>query len=773
MIGKTISHYKIIEKLGEGGMGVVYKAEDTKLKREVAIKFLPDYISSNEEERKRFEIEAQAAASLNHPNITTIHSIEEADENVFIVMEYIDGKELKDIVGAYRDMPLPINDVLNYAIQIAEGLEAAHKKGIVHRDIKSQNIMITEDGKVKIMDFGLAKIRGGTQVTKLGSTVGTIAYMSPEQAKGDEVDHRTDIWSFGVVLYEMLAGKQPFKGDYDQAIIYSILNEQPELEGNVSERWKYIIGKALSKNKGDRYQSAGELLEDLKQKNTKFETGQEQVISKSLLSKNWKLITAGFVVTMLIVLSLFFFNSSSDSIKIKKSIAVLPFTNLSTDPDQEYFADGIAEEIINLLAQIPNLKVSSRTSSFRFKGKEIAIQTIGNELGVGTVLEGSVRKSGNRLRITAQLINVSDGFNLWSNSYERELTDVFEIQDDLSESIVKALQLKLSGNQINSFNTRNVANIEAYNLYLKGRYYWNKRSEEGVNKSMKYFQQTIDIDSTYAQAYAGLGDSYLMLGVYGRRKPEESISIAKSFIEKALKLNNKLAEAYATLGDINIHYDWNLDAAENNLKKAIELNPQYANGYHWYSEVLVLRGEFERAYQQSQHALELDPYSLIINTQLGEHYQRGGEFQKAIDQLQKTLEFDSTFAYAYYDLGIIYIALNQFNDALNYFRKAYSLAPEDTRILSGLAYSEGLTGSKEKAEYLGKVLLKRAASKYVPSYDLAVVSLGLGQKEEALEYLKKAYEERGPWMLFLKLNPLFNSLSDDLRFQELFRRIVN
>ncbi|OGU71250.1 MAG: hypothetical protein A2V93_12795 [Ignavibacteria bacterium RBG_16_34_14] len=770
MIGQTISHYKILEKLGEGGMGVVYLAEDTKLERKVAIKFLPRHISVNSEERERFKIEAKAAASLNHPNISTIHSIEEVNEDVFIVMEYIDGEELKNKI---KSDPIPIGEVINIAIQIAEGLEAAHKKGIVHRDIKSQNIMITKDSKVKIMDFGLAKIGRGTQVTQIGSTVGTIAYMSPEQTKGDEVDNRTDIWSFGVVLYEILTGKQPFKGDYDQAVIYSILNEEPELEGNVSERLMYIIAKALSKNKEDRYQSVGELLEDLKQKNAKFETDQEQVISKSLLSKNWKLITAGFVVTMLIVFGLFFFNSSSDSVKIKKSIAVLPFTNLSTDSDQEYFADGMAEEIINSLAQIPNLKVSSRTSSFRFKGKEIAIQTIGNELGVGTVLEGSVRKSGNRLRITAQLINVSDGFNLWSNSYERELTDVFEIQDDLSESIVKALQLTLSGNQINSFNTRNLANVEAYNLYLKGRYYWNKRSEEGVNKSIEYFQQTIDIDSTYAQAYAGLGDSYLMLGVYGRRKPEESISIAKSFIEKALKINNKLAEAYATLGDINIHYDWDLDAAEKNLKKAIELNPQYANGYHWYSEVLVLRGEFERAYQQSQHALELDPYSLIINAQLGQHYQRGGEFQKAIDQLQKTLEFDSTFAYAYYDLGIAYIALNQFNDALNYFRKAYSLAPEDTRILSGLAYSEGLTGSKENAERLGKVLLKRAVSKYVSSYDLAVISLGLGQKDKALEYLEKAYEERGPWMLFLKLNPLFNSLSDDFRFQELFRRIVN
>ncbi|MCH7771899.1 MAG: protein kinase [Bacteroidetes bacterium] len=773
-LGRTISHYKILAKLGEGGMGKVYKAEDTKLERTVAIKFLPHNISANSEERERFKIEAKAAAALNHPNIATIYAIEEFDNEMFIVMEFIDGKELKEEIKAG---PIQSKEAINIATQIAEGLIAAHKKEIIHRDIKSSNIMITKDGKVKIMDFGLAKIKGGTELTKIGSTVGTAAYMSPEQARGEGVDQRTDIWSFGVILYEMLTGQLPFKGDYEQAVIYSILNEEPEpistLRQDIPIIWEKIVSKLLSANRDERYQNAHELLKDLQSDNTKnsFTTKKSALITKR--SKKWISGVAGIVIIAVItilVVSLFNF-SNSDSVIIEKSIAVLPFTNLSADPEQEYFADGMAEEIINALAQFTDLKVSSRTSSFLFRGQETDIQTIGEKLGVGTVLEGSVRKSGNKLRVTAQLINVSDGFHLWSNIYERELTDIFVIQDDLTESIVEALQVKLSGNKKKYLSMRKSNNIESYNLYLKGRFYWNKRSEEGVNKSIEYFQQAIDKDSTYALAYAGLGDSYLMLGVYGRKQPIESFSLAKVFIERALQLDNTLAETYASLGDINIHYDWDLDKAESNLKRAIELNPRYANGYHWYSEVFVLRGEFESAYQESHRALELDPYALIINTQLGLHYRRGGEFQKAIYQLLKTIEFDSTFAYAHYDLSIVYVALKQFDRALYSLRKANSLARSDTRILSGLGFAEGFAGNKEEARSIEKALLDRAEKEYVPSHDFAVVSLGLGKKDQALEHLERAFQERSPWMPFLNLNPLFSSLSDHPRFQALLRKM--
>jgi serine/threonine-protein kinase len=787
MIGKTILHYKILEKLGEGGMGVVYKAEDTRLDRTVAIKSLYRSVSVNPEERERFVIEAKAAAALNHPNIATIYAIEEADDpttagkELFIVMEYIEGQELKDVAGAHRDAPFQIDVIIDYVTQIAEGLQAAHKKGIVHRDIKSSNIMITNEGKIKVMDFGLAKIGAGMHLTKSGTTLGTVSYMSPEQVRSEEVDDRTDIWSFGVVLYEMLTGYLPFKGDYEQAVIYSILNEEPapvsDLRPEVPEAFQLVIDKTLAKNRDQRYQNEQELLTDLKtlgaEGSTTDRTQKPQKISIKYAPKKRMILIGGLaIIALIVILVVFIFTSpESNSVASEKSIAVLPFSNLSTDPEQEYFADGMAEEIINSLAQIPGLKVSARTSAFRFRGQEVDIQTIGEQLGVETILEGSVRKSGNKLRVTAQLINVSDGFHLWANTYERELTDVFAIQDDLSGSIVEALQVKLSGDQLISLSSRKASNIEAYNLYLKGRYYWNKRSEEDVNRSIEYFQQAIDKDSTYALAYAGLGDAYLMLGVYGRRKPDESYPFAKAFIKKALQLDYGLAEAYATLGDINIHFDWDIDDAEVNLRRAIELNPQYANGYHWHSEVFVLRGEFERAYQESQRALELDPYALIINAQLGEHYRRGGEYQKAIDQIRKTIEFDSTFAYAYYDLGMVYVALKQFDHSLDNFRKANALAPSDTRILSALGFAEGQAGNKSEAKRIEEDLLESAENQYVPPHNLAVVSLGLGKKTRALEYLEQAYNERGPWMPFIKINPIFDSLLSHSGFQEIIRKI--
>jgi serine/threonine protein kinase len=459
LIGQQLLHYHILEKLGEGGMGVVYKAEDTKLKRDVAIKFLPRQIVSSDEERERFNIEAQAAAALNHPNIATIHAIEEHDDEMFIVMEYIEGKELKDIVGAEDLQPLPVDDVLDYATQIASGLQAAHKKGVTHRDIKSSNIMITE-GQVKIMDFGLAKVRGGPQLTKDQSTLGTAAYMSPEQAQGEAADHRSDIWSFGVVLYEMFTGQLPYKGDYEQSVIYAILNEEPDFT-DIADEAATVVRKALAKQVQDRYQNAQDLLADLKKLRTGRNTSSG--LTAKATSKRWAFMVVGLAVMALVAfLATFLFNSSGvDSVASAKSIAVLPFTDRSPTKDQEYFGDGMAEAVINALGQIPGLKVSARTSAFQFKGGESDIQTIGEKLRVATVLEGSVAKSGNKLRVTAQLVNAADGFHLWSDTYDRELTDIFAIQDDLSRSIVEALRVELAGDEPQISSKGHTTNIEA------------------------------------------------------------------------------------------------------------------------------------------------------------------------------------------------------------------------------------------------------------------------------------------------------------------------
>jgi excisionase family DNA binding protein len=582
MIGTTILHYKILEKLGEGGMGIVYKAHDTKLEREVAIKFLPRQIATNAQERERFKIEAKAAAALNHPNIATIYAIEEADDDLFIVMEYIHGRELKEIVDTN---PLSIENALNYSLQIVEGLQTAHEKGITHRDIKTANIMITSKGQVKIMDFGLAKVRGGAQVTKVGTTLGTAAYMSPEQARGEEADNRADIWSFGVVLYDMLTSQLPFGGDYEQAVIYAILNEEPQalsdLRHDVSETLQQLVDKTLTKDREMRYQNSSDLLSDLKAVcagESRSRGPRSARIRFKPTPTQLSIVIGTIAVILLVFLATFLFNNSeSNSVASEKSIAVLAFKDMSPAKDQEYFCDGMAEEIINALAQIPSLKVSARTSAFQFKERESDIQTIGKKLGVATVLKGNVRKSGNKLRVTAQLINVADGFYLWSQTYERKLADVFAIQDDLSRSIVQALQVKLSRDAKKLVNTRMPTNVDAYNLYLKGRYFWNRRTEQGLQKSVEFFQQAIDLEPTYALAYAGLADAYSILGSWQYLEPSDAFKKSRVAAHKALEIDETLAEAHAALGGTKFAYDWDWPGAEAEYKRAIELNPNYAS----------------------------------------------------------------------------------------------------------------------------------------------------------------------------------------------------
>ncbi|MFQ5641552.1 MAG: protein kinase, partial [bacterium] len=499
MIGQTISHYRILEKLGEGGMGVVYKAKDTKLKRTVALKFLPPDLTRDDEAKERFMLEAQAASALDHPNICTIHEIDETkDGQLFIAMACYQGETLKqrlESVGANGRSPLPVAEAIEIVIQIAHGLAKAHEQGIVHRDIKPANIMVTTDGIVKILDFGLAKLTGATQLTKTGTTLGTVAYMSPEQAQGVTVDHRTDIWSLGVVLYEMVSGELPFRGEYEAAVIYSILNEAPEQETAIPANLQQIVAKALAKEPEERYQQMDELLADLNS------------LKKELESEATK--------------------ETAAEEKAAPSIAVLPFVDMSPEKDQEYFCDGMAEDLIDTFTKLEGLQVVSRTSAFQFKGKELSIQKIGAELKVNHVLEGSVRKAANRLRITAQLINVADGYHLWSEKYDRELEDVFAIQDDIASTIVNTLKVKLVGEPEVPLIKRYTENLEAYQLYLKGRYFWNKRHQGELQQAMAFFNQTIEKEPTHALAYTGLADSFFIIGHYCYLPPKEAFLKAK------------------------------------------------------------------------------------------------------------------------------------------------------------------------------------------------------------------------------------------------------
>ena len=465
------------------------------------------------------------------------------------------------------------------------------------------------------------------------------------------------------------------------------------------------------------------------------------------------------------------FFPGKETVSSEKSIAVLPFTDMSKNKDQEYLSDGLTEDIITQLAKINSFKVISRTSVMQYKKNSKSIKEIGKELGAEVVLEGSVQQSGDQVRITAQLINTLTDEHLWAESYDRSMKDVFSIQTDIAKKIANALKAKLTTTEQQRIEKKYTENTEAYQLYLKGRYYWNKRSEESVKKGIEFFKQAIELDSSYALAFAGLGDSYLMLGVHSMLKPEESFPLAKSYAEKALRIDNSLSESYATLIDINIHYYWDLDAAENNFHKAVDFNPFYANSYHWYSEVLVLRKQFENALKESQAALEIDPYSLIINTQYGKHLSYAGKLTMAIDQLQKTLEYDSTFALAHWQLGLIYIQMKQYNKAVTSLRKAFDIAPENMGFLSTLGYAEAFAGNKAEAKRIEKVILNNSKIKYVSPQDLAVISLGVGNEQLALQYLEQAYIQRCPWLPFLNLNPLFRSLQGKPKFQTLLHKL--
>jgi serine/threonine-protein kinase len=790
MIGKTVSHYKILEKLGGGGMGVVYKAEDTKLKRTVALKFLPPDMTRDAEAKDRFLHEAQAASALDHPNICNIHEIGETEDGqLFIAMAHYEGETLKKKIG---NGPLKLEEALDTAIQVAQGIARAHEDNIIHRDIKPANIMLTNRGEVKIVDFGLAKLAGRTQLTKEGSTLGTVAYMSPEQTQGFEADQLSDIWSLGVVLYEMLTGEQPFAGDYDQAVMYSIMNEEAEpitgLRSGVPIDLERIVNKTLAKNPNERYQHVDEMLVDLRvltksmeSKGTHAESTRPSLVKKRQASSRlnfgsmkWPILIGGFIIFALFasVATFLFKASESDPVATEKSIAVLPFTDMSPGKDQEYFGDGMAEEIINALARTPGLKVSSRTSAFQFKGQQNDIRNIGEKLGVETILEGSVRKSSSKVRVTAQLVKVADGFHLWSNTYERQLADVFAIQDDVSRSIVKALEVTLTGDETQSVAMTKPSSVEAYNLYLRGRYFWNRRTKEGLKKAIDYFQQAIDLDPTYALAYAGLAEAYHVSGEWQYLEPKEAFTKAKAAAHKALEIDDTLAGAYAALAMSKYEYDWDWHGAERAFKRTIALNPEYATAHQWFSEFLTVMGRHVEARAEIERALELDPLSLIINAVSGRLYQWAGHDAEAIKVFKKTLEMDPDFLPAHDFLFQSYLRMGMLDESFDHFSVAYSeyydLTNREREKVQTLYKESGWNGV---VPFMIAKLEARSKAKHVPQWHMSIYYVIVEDHERALDYLEKAYQTRNPNMVHIGVEPPFEVLHSEPRLQALLRKV--
>jgi TolB-like protein/Tfp pilus assembly protein PilF len=749
--GRTLSHYRLIEKIGEGGMGVVWKALDTKLDREVAIKLLPDDLASDPERLSRFEREAKVAAALNHPNIVTLYSVEEADAAHFIVMELIEGITLARLIP---DEGLPVERLLDLALPLTEAIAAAHEGGVTHRDLKPGNIMVSNAGRLKVLDFGIAKLRERTSVdrtaedstkslTRDGTVLGTMPYMSPEQLQGKPIDHRSDIFALGTVLYEMATGRRPFGGDSPAELASAILRDMPLSLNEVNRAMPGDLGRTvcrcLHKDPDRRYQTAKDLRNDLEDLRTGLQSG---IVSPA----------------------------DGDEPEAP-SIAVLPFTDMSPQKDQDYFCDGMVEELTDALAKLGGLRVASRTSAFQYKETTRDVREIGRRLGVRTFLEGSVRKAGNRVRITAQLVNVADGYHLWSDKYDRDLEDIFAVQDEISLAIVEKLKVRLLGGEKERLVKRYTKNQEAYNLFLKGRYFWNRRYEFGMKKSLEFFEQAIEKDPHYPLPYVGIADSYGVLGFYEIVRPDEAFSRSKAALSRALGHDDSLGEAHASLGWIHFCYDWDWSSAEREFRKAIELSPDYPTAHEWYAVFLMSMARYEEAIAEALKARELDPLSLIINGVVGVTYMFSRQYDRAISEFRKTLDMDSGFYIARVWLGLAYQFAGKVEQARATLREAAEIEVDNPYALGFLGWGLGVSGREEEALRILKKFEDLSRDQYVPSFQMGNILAGLGRLDEAFELFEEAYRLRSPQLVLWKTFPHVDYIRSDPRFRSLMQRV--
>jgi serine/threonine protein kinase len=784
-IGQKISHYQIKEKLGEGGMGEVYLADDLKLERNVAIKFLPQHRTKNKENVERFKREAKAAASLNHPNIVTVHEIAEEDNNIFIVMEYIEGHTLSDII---KSEPLQIEHIIEYTIQIAESLQIAHQKGIIHRDIKSENIMVTKTDQIKVMDFGLAKLRGSFKITNTTGAVGTFGYMSPEMLRGKNVDHRIDIWSLGVLIYEMITGQLPFRGEGEFGVIYSIVNESFEpinkLRGKDSEVLNGLIGKCLKKNPNDRYQHLDNFIVDLRK--LKRDSELEIITSTKhrkpfivllLILSAVIIITAGYSLIKQFMLEKDTEFDLVDIVQWENSIAVLPFVDLSLNKDQEWFCDGMTEQIISNLSQLPQLKVIGRQSVMRYKDSDRLISEIGEELNVAYVLESSIRKSGNRIRVTTQLISTKDNFHVWSKEFDREYgVEFFDLQDELSQSIAINLLSKLSTREIAQIKTSRPVNTEAFEYFMKGKHFTYYKflpsySEAHFNTSEQLYKRSITIDPKFSDAYASLAELYVTHWDdidQETTKDSTYLKLASTYIDSALKLDSQSAEAYAVQSYIfTASYQW--DSAYKSAKKALKINRNHAYANFYLSILYDNKGLANLAIKYLTYAIEinpLDPWYYIIRAR---NYEEIREYQSAETDYKEALKLEPDHHIGLYQYSLFFIRLNKYENAKTWVDKFGRLYPDSylTNDLRSILYA--MSGDKKKA--LELIPTQEARWLYFADF---IAYQFLGMKEEAIHYLSK----RSDWALRLsfsrylglKTHMIFDPVRSDPRFQEILAK---
>ena len=748
MEGRTLSHYRVLEKIGEGAVGVIYRARDLRLDRDVALKVLASGLLADDEARRRFRKEAMALSGLNHPNIATVHDFDSSDGVDFLVMEHIPGSSLAERLEAG---PIAGPELLPLALQLADALASAHAQGVVHRDLKPANVRITPEGRLKVVDFGLARpLRAGAAaavtatLTEAGTAVGTLAYMAPEVLGGEPADRSADVFACGVVLYEMATGRHPFPTQSAIALMYSMLNEAPapprRLRPELSGDLETLILKAMHRDPARRHPSAAELLADLKA----LESGGRPRASRA---------------------------PARGSKKKVRSIAVLPLENLSGDPSQEYFADGMTEALIADLTKIEGLRVISRTSAMRYKGARRPLPEIAAELDVDAVVEGSVIRAGDRVRITAQLIHAASDTHLWADSYDRDLRDVLSLQSEAARAIAQEIRIKLSPRTQARLATARQVNPQAYEAYLRGRHHVGRRTDEAVRRGIEYLRQAIELDPTYALAHAGLADAYNLCGYWTLMAPRDAFPRARAAAQKALEIDPGLGEARVSLGYVHLYHDWDWAASEREFRRALELCPGYPQAHLWYLNLLSARGRFEEAIAEAARARELDPLSLIINNSVGWAYYYKRDYERSIVAMRSGHELDTTFAPSRLWSGYPLMQMGRYREALEEFEAAARHGMHGPLAQGAIAHALALTGETDRAREILRELEDQRRDRYVPAYEIAIVLGALGETDRAFEWLNVALEDRAHWLVFLDVEPRFDSLRSDPRFEEIRRGV--